>query len=95
MKKRFRIIKEGYADKYGDVNKFHYYIKEYKLIFWLFYLIPLPISYGKWINDGNKPWTSRIRFNTFKDAELFTETVLERNKPRSKVISTIEKEISC
>ncbi len=55
MKKRFRIIKEGYADKYGDVNKFHYYIKEYKPIFWLFYLIPLPISHGKWVDDGNKP----------------------------------------
>ena len=86
MKKRFKIIKEGYADKYGDVNKFYYYIKEYKPIFWLFYLIPLPIPHSKCID---------VRFDTFKDAELFTETVLERNKPRSKVISTIETEISC
>jgi hypothetical protein len=95
MKKRFRIIKEGYADKYGDVRKFYYYIKEYKSIFWLFYLIPLPIPHGKWITDDNGPWKNRIQFNTFNDAELFTKTVLERNKPRSKVISTIEKEISC
>jgi len=96
MKKRFRIIKQGYADEYGDVKNYKYYIEEYHPIFWLFSFIPLPIPYFTEIKDGPYGrYSSRLKFDTFNEAELFIEAVLEKNKPRSTTVSIVEKEISC
>ena len=89
-KKRFKIIKEGYANEYGDIENYKYYIEEYHPIFWLFYFIPLPIPYWTEIKDG--PWdshSSRLKFDTFEEANLFITTILEKNKPRSTTIKTV------
>ena len=95
MKKRFRIIKEEYANCVGDIQEIKYYIKEYKPIFWLFWLIPLPIPHWKYIKDGpdSSEYSSPLKFNTFEEAELFVKTILERNKPRFKYIKTVVKEL--
>jgi hypothetical protein len=97
MKKRFRIIKEGYANYAGDMKEIKYYIKEYEYIFWLFWLIPLPIPHWKYIKDGpeNNDYSSPLKFDTFEEAELFVKTILERNKPRSTSVTIVEKELSC
>ena len=94
MKKQFRIIKEGYANEYGDIGSIKYYIEEYHPIFWLFYFIPLPIPYWTEIKDG--PWgshSSRLKFDTFEEANLFIKTILEKNKPRSTTVKTVVKEL--
>ena len=93
MKKQFRIIKEGYANEYGDIEKYKYYIEEYHPIFWLFHLIPLPISYWTEIKAGPfGEYAARLKFDTFKEAELFVKTILEKNKPRLTTVKTVVKE---
>ncbi len=96
MKKRFRIIKQGYANEYGDVEKYKYYIEKYHPIFWLFDFIPLPIPYWTEIKDGPYGrYSNTLKFDTSKEAELFIKTILEKNKPRSTSVTIVEKELSC
>lgn len=95
MKKQFRIIKEGYVNEYGDIKSITYYIKEYKPIFWLFWLLPLPIPHWGYIKDGpdSSEYSSPLKFDTFEEADLFVKTILEKNKPRSTTIKTVVKEL--
>jgi len=85
MKTKYRIMKTYWANEYGDQEKIQYYIQEQKM--WFIFIIPLPIPH--WVNIKEDNYFNNIlKFDTLKEAELFIENVLKRNKPRLITVET-------
>ena len=85
MKTKYRIMKTYWANEYGDQEKIQYYIQEQKI--WFVFIIPLPIPH--WVNIKEDNYFNNIlKFDTLKEAELFIENILKRNKPRLITIET-------
>jgi hypothetical protein len=78
-------MKTYWANEYGDQEKIQYYIQEQKI--WFVFIIPLPIPH--WVNIKEDNYFNNIlKFDTLKEAELFIENILKRNKPRLITIET-------
>jgi hypothetical protein len=78
-------MKTYWANEYGDQEKIQYYIQEQKM--WFVFIIPLPIPHWVDIKEDNL-FNNILKFDTLKEAELFIENVLKRNKPRLITIKT-------